>query len=80
MEIAVKSPTSAQFRRAAEHSSFQNFSFQHFSISALPIIPFFPATPFSPPSGLPQPLFQEPSAKSKFLAVMENFLGFKLSN
>jgi len=26
-------------------------------------------TPFSPPSGLAQRLFQEPTAKSKFLAV-----------
>ena len=40
-----------------------------FSVSVFPEAPFSPATPFSPPSGPPQRLFQGPPAKSKFLAV-----------
>ena len=59
MEIAVNSPDSAKSRRPAEHSSFQRFSFQHFSSTQTPPFPrnpFFPA--FGPVTssfrGLPQ--------------------------
>ena len=39
MKTAVKSPESAVYRRAAEHSFFQRFSFQHFSVTQIPLFP-----------------------------------------
>ena len=76
MKTAVKSPNPAKSRRPAEHSSFQRFSFQHFSFTQIPLSP---ATPISPPSSLRRGydrqagpihwLFQGPPAESKFLAA-----------
>ena len=45
MKIAVKSPESAVCQRAAEHSSFQRFSFQHFSFTQIPLFPLNPHFP-----------------------------------
>jgi len=45
MKIAVKSPESAVCQRAAEHSSFQRFSFQHFSFTQIPLFPRNPHFP-----------------------------------
>jgi hypothetical protein len=50
-------------------ASAEPFSFQNFSFTQIP--PFPPHPPFSPPSGPPQWFVHEPSAESKFLAVMK---------
>ena len=45
MKIAVTSPDYANFRRGAEQSSFQNFSFQRFSFTPIPLFPRNPHFP-----------------------------------
>jgi hypothetical protein len=65
MKTAVKSPESAVYRRAAEHSSFQRFSFQHFSFAQIPL---FPRNPLFPASGLATGSLNGLNPKSKFLA------------
>jgi|GEM_PF-3282649 len=61
MKIAMKPLTLAKTRRAAEHSSFQRFSFTQSPL--FPRNPLFPALRSSPSA------VQEPPAKSKFLAI-----------
>jgi hypothetical protein len=61
MKTAVKSPNPAKSRRPAEHSSFQRFSFQHFSSTQIP--------PFSPASGPATRSFNGLHLKSNFLAI-----------
>jgi hypothetical protein len=45
MKTAVESPDPARSRRLAEHSSFQRFSFQHFSFTQIPLFPRNPHFP-----------------------------------
>ena len=68
MEIAVNSPDSAKSRRPAEHSSFQRFSFQHFSFTQIPL---FPRNPLFPASGLATGSLNGLNPKSKFLAIIK---------
>jgi hypothetical protein len=58
MKTAVKSPNPARFWRPAEHSSFQSFSFQHFSSTQIPL---FPRNPLFPRLRSGHPLFLRPS-------------------
>jgi hypothetical protein len=45
MKTAVNPPDFASFRCGAEHSSFQNFSFQRFSFTQTPLFPRNPSFP-----------------------------------
>ena len=45
MKTVVKSPNLARFWRSTEHSSFQRFSFQHFSFTQIPLFPRNPHFP-----------------------------------
>jgi hypothetical protein len=66
MKTAVQPPELATSRR--RFGIFYRFTALRFTETPLPL-PFPPATPFSPPSGPTQRLFQGPPAKSKFLAA-----------
>jgi len=75
MKTAVKSPTSAQSRRAAEHSSFRFPAFQLFRNA-----PFTPHSPIPRPpvlpigcfgSLLPKAIFWQPT-KARSLALLRN--------
>ena len=66
MKTAENPPNSAKHRRPAEHSSFQRFSFQHFSFTQIPL---FPRNPLFPASGPANRSFNGLHLKSKFLAL-----------
>ena len=57
----------ARSRRAAEHSSFQSFSFQHFSSTQ---IPPFPRNPHFPALPSDHRLFQRPSPKKQIPSIL----------
>ena len=69
MKIAVHPSDAGKSRRPAEHSSFQRFSFQHFSFNLIPLIPLFPRNPLFPPSGLATGSLNGLHPKSKLLAA-----------
>jgi hypothetical protein len=60
----INSHAPARSRRAAEHSSFQRFSFQPFSSTQIPL---FPRNPLFPASGLATGSLNGLNPKSKFL-------------
>ena len=67
MKTAVIPPYTARFRRSAEHSSFQRFSFQHLSFTQIPL---FPRNPLFPASGPATRSLNGLHTKSKFLAAI----------
>ena len=66
MIFRPKSPDSIRSRPSPERYPFQYFSIQLYRI------PPFPHTPISSPSGPAQRPIQEPPAKRKFLAAIDN--------
>ena len=63
----MNSHAPARSRRAAEHSSFQRFSFQPFSSTQIPL---FPRNPLFPASGLATGSLNGLNPKSKFLVFI----------
>lgn len=61
MNTAVNSSVTAKSRRPAEHSSFQRFSFQHFSFTQIPLFPRLRSAPS---------FLNDLNPKSKFLAFI----------
>jgi len=62
MKTAVNPSDTAKSRRPAEHSSFQRFSFQHFSFTQIPL---FPRNPLFPALRSGHRLFQRPSPQKQ---------------